>query len=163
MHMTHRTTAVQSPARVTPAPVAPTPPPAPVIVGADNTTDGPTPLAPIPVGGGRLIIDRQGGRTILTTAGLPPDVMLLTQRAQETAFGLMGLLAVIVILGPFARMWARRIDKRADLERVDNSAQLLQQQLHQLQQSMDAMSVEVERISESQRFQSRLMGEKRPS
>jgi hypothetical protein len=89
--------------------------------------------------------------------------MLLTERAQETAFGLMGLLVVIVILGPFARMWARRIEKRPELARVDNNAQLLQQQLFQLQQSMDAMSVEVERISESQRFQNRLMGEKRSS
>jgi hypothetical protein len=33
-------------------------------------------------------------------------------------------------------------------------------QLEQLQQSVDAMSVEVERISESQRFQSKLMLEK---
>jgi hypothetical protein len=118
-------------------------------------------LTRIPDGGGRLIVERQGNRTVFTTAGLPPDVMLLTQRAQETAFGIMGLLAVIVIVGPFARMWARRIEKRAELERVDHNAQLLQQQLVQLQQSMDAMSVEVERISESQRFQSRLLGEKR--
>lgn len=89
--------------------------------------------------------------------------MRLTERVQETAFGLMGLLAVIVILGPFARMWARRIEKRAELERVDHNAKLLQQQLLQLQQSMDAMSVEVERISESQRFQSRLLGERKSS
>ena len=89
--------------------------------------------------------------------------MVLTERVQETAFGLMGLLALIVIVGPFARMWARRIEKRAELERVDRSAQLLQQQLMQLQQSMDAMSVEVERISEAQRFQSRLLGERKSS
>jgi hypothetical protein len=68
-----------------------------------------------------------------------------------------------VIVGPFARMWARRIEKRPELERVDHNAQLLNQQLMQLQQSMDAMSVEVERISESQRFQSRLLGERKSS
>ncbi|MDQ2668430.1 MAG: hypothetical protein M3Z05_20920 [Gemmatimonadota bacterium] len=122
--------------------------------------EAPAALLPIPVGGGRIIVDRQGDRTIVTTASLPPDVMVLTQRAEETAFGLMGLLAAIVILGPFARLWARRIEKRPELQRADNNAQLLQQSLLQLQQSMDAMSVEVERISESQRFQSRLMGEK---
>ena len=60
----------------------------------------------MPQGGGRIIIDRKGDRTTSTTASLPPDVMLLTERVQETAFGLMGLLAAIVILGPFARMWA---------------------------------------------------------
>lgn len=146
------------PAQATPARIAPTAPGAPVIAGEASPT-----LPPIPEGGGRLIIDKQGDRTIFTTAGLPPDVMLLSQRAQETAFGLMGLLAVIIIVGPFARMWARRIEKRPELARADHSAQLLQQQLVQLQQSMDAMSVEVERISEAQRFQSRLLGEKRSS
>ncbi len=146
------------PAHANSAPSAPAAPDAPAVAG-----EAPATLLPIPQGGGRIIVDRQGGRTIVTTASLPPDVMLLTQRAEETAFGLMGLLAVIVILGPFARIWARRIEKRPELQRADNNAQLLQQQLLQLQQSMDAMSVEVERISESQRFQSRLMGEKRSS
>ncbi|MDB4913684.1 MAG: hypothetical protein JWM95_1328 [Gemmatimonadetes bacterium] len=145
------------------APSAPQAPAAPVIAGNAPASEGPVALTPVPEGGGRLIVDRQGDRTIFTTAGLPPEVMLLTQRAQETAFGLMGLLAVIIIVGPFARMWARRMEKRPELERVDRSAQLLQQQLVQLQQSMDAMSVEVERISEAQRFQSRLLGEKRSS
>ena len=142
----------------TPAPAAPPAPNAPVVAG-----DATTSLPPVPEGGGRIIVDRQGDRTIFTTASLPPDVMVLTQRAQETVFGLMGLLAVIIIVGPFARMWARRIEKRPEIERGDRSAQLLQQQLMQLQQSMDAMSVEVERISEAQRFQSRLLGEKRSS
>ena len=141
---------MQSPPPVPPSPAGPAQP-------------SPVPLTPIPQGGGRITIDRQGDRTVFTTASMPPDLMLLTERVQETAFGLMGLLAVIVIVGPFARMWARRIEKRAELERVDGNAQLLQQQLLQLQQSMDAVSVEVERISESQRFQSRLMGEKRSS
>lgn len=155
---------MQSPPAVPAAPAQPAhASPAPAIAGGMPAAEAPTALAPIPDGGGRIIIDRQGDRTIFTTASLPPDVMLLTQRAQETAFGLMGLLAVIIIFGPFARMWARRMEKRPELERADNHAQLLQQQLLQLQQSMDAMSVEVERISESQRFQSRLMGEKRSS
>ena len=143
---------------VTPPPLAPAAPSAPVVAG-----DATASLPAIPQGGGRIIVDRQGDRTIVTTASLPPDVMVLTQRAQETVFGLMGLLAVIIIVGPFARMWARRIEKRPEIERGDRSAQLLQQQLMQLQQSMDAMSVEVERISEAQRFQSRLLGEKRSS
>jgi hypothetical protein len=153
---------MQSPqaARVTDAPPLPA---APVVAGDVPARETPVPLGAIPQGGGRIIIDRQGNRTIVTTASLPPDVMVLTQRAEETAFGLMGLLALIVIVGPFARMWARRIEKRAELERVDRHAQVQQQQLVQLQQSMDAMSVEVERISEPQRFQSRLLGERKSS
>ena len=145
------------------APHTPPAPTAPIIAGDATASEAPLAQTPIPQGGGRLIVDRQGDRTIITTASLPPDVMRLTERAQETVFGLMGLLAVIIIVGPFARMWARRIEKRPELARADRSAQLLQQQLMQLQQSMDAMSVEVERISEAQRFQSRLLGEKRSS
>ncbi|MEO7456994.1 MAG: hypothetical protein ABIY52_12090 [Gemmatimonadaceae bacterium] len=110
---------------------------------------------------GRIIVDRQGDRTIITSAALPPEMMMLVQRAEETAFGLMGMLLAIVILGPFARMWARRSERRAEMAPVASNNQLLQGQLLQLQQSMDAMSVEVERISESQRFQHRLMNESR--
>ena len=148
----------QQAAPTTPAPATPPASASPVVAG-----DATAALPAIPEGGGRVIIDKQGDRTIVTTASLPPDIRVLTERVQETAFGLMGLLALIVIVGPFARMWARRIEKRAELDRVDHNAQLLQQQLLQLQQSMDAMSVEVERISESQRFQSRLLGERRSS
>ena len=132
-------------------PDAPAAPAAPVV------------LSPVPEGGGRLIIDKQGDRTVITTASLPPEVMRLATMAEETAFGLLGLIVVIVILGPFARMIARRMERRPETVASNDNARLLQQQLLQLQQSMDAMSVEVERISESQRFQSKLLHEKRIS
>lgn len=130
-------------------------PPVPEAPGA------PVVLSPVPQGGGRLIIDKQGDRTVITTASLPPEVMQIANMAEETAFGLLGLIVVIVILGPFARMIARRMEKRPQALATDDNARLLQQQLLQLQQSMDAMSVEVERISESQRFQSKLLHERR--
>ena len=120
-------------------------------------------FTPIPRGGGRVIVEQDGDRTSYTFTSVPPQMMVLAHRAQETAFGLMGLLLAIVILGPFARMFARRMEKRGDMEAMraaGANAELLQQQLHQLQQSVDAMSVEVERISESQRFQSRLLNER---
>ena len=136
------------------APQAPKPP-------APDAPSAPVVLSPIPHGGGRFIIEKDGNRTVITTASLPPDVMRLARRAEETAFGLLGLIVVIVILGPFARMIARRMEKRPQMLATDDNARLLQQQLLQLQQSMDAMSVEVERISESQRFQSKLLHERR--
>ena len=128
---------------------------------APATPEAPAALAPIPPGGGRLIVVREGNRTTITTASLPPDVLHLARRAQETAFGLIGLLAVIIIVGPFARMIARRMERRAEVNAVTDNGRVLQQQLEQLQQSVDAMSLEVERISESQRFQSKLLYEKR--
>ena len=139
--------------------------PAPVTAGAGGgmrAAEAPVALPPIPQGGGRWIVDRAGDRTVFTTTAVPPEMMVLAQQAQETALGLMGLLLTIVILGPFARMWARRLGNRGDRNAVGvmGSNALLQQQLQQLQQSVDAMSVEVERIGESQRFQSKLLHEK---
>ena len=127
---------------------------------APNAPNAPVVLSPIPQGGGRLIIETHGGRTVITSAALPPEVMTIATMAQETAFGLLGLIVVIVVLGPFARMIARRMERRPEVVATSDNARMLQQQLLQLQQSMDAMSVEVERISESQRFQSKLLHER---
>ncbi|MDB4917176.1 MAG: hypothetical protein JWM95_4820 [Gemmatimonadetes bacterium] len=157
--MTQPTTAAAqpSPARVQARPQAD---------AGTNAATGQMPArvyAPVPRGGGRLIVEEDGDRTVYTTTELPPQMLMMAHRAQQTAFGLMGMLAVIVIVGPFARMFARRIEKRAERDMMGaagTNAQLLQQQLLQLQQSVDAMSVEVERISESQRFQSKLLYEK---
>jgi hypothetical protein len=135
----------------------------PVIAGQTKapTPQAPVALPPIPVGGGRLIVDKQGDRTVFTSAALPPEILPLAQMAQETALGLMGLLAAIFILGPFARVFARRFDRRTEIKVAGSNAQVQQQQLLQLQQSVDAMSLEIERISESQRFQSKLLNESR--
>ena len=133
---------------------------APAVPGAPAAPDAPVVMGPIPRGGGRIIVDRQGDRTVITTASLPPQVMPLAQMAQETALGLVGLLAVIIILGPFARMLARRMERTHEMKAAGTNATVLQHQLEQLQQSMDAMSLEVERIGESQRFQSKLLVER---
>ena len=146
--------------RVRRAPDGPQPPEPAVAPDAPDAPVAPV-LAPIPRGGGRIIIDKQGDRTVITTAALPGQIFPLARMAQETALGLMGLLAAIVILGPFARMFARRMEKRADMKGTVDQSRVLQDQIAQLQQSVDAMSVEVERIGESQRFQNKLLVEKK--
>jgi hypothetical protein len=121
--------------------------------------EAPVVLGPVPDGGGRMVIDKMGDRTVITTASMPPEMIPMARMAQETALGLMGLIAAMVILGPFARMIARRFDRHTEIKAAGQHAQVVQQQLLQLQQSVDAMSLEVERISESQRFQSKLLHE----
>jgi hypothetical protein len=121
----------------------------------------PAPLAPIPVGGGRLIVEKRGDQTVFTTAAMPPELMPLAKMAQDTAMGFMAILAAIFILGPFARVLARRMDRRTEIDATGTNTHALQSQLLQLQQSVDSMAVEVERISESQRFQSKLLNEGR--
>jgi hypothetical protein len=137
---------------------------APVIAGqskAPTAPQAPVALPPIPAGGGRLIIDKQGDRTVITSAALPPEILPLAKMAQDSALGFMVILAAIFILGPFARVFARRVDRRTEIKVAGANSQVQQQQLLQLQQSVDAMSLEIERISESQRFQSKLLNESR--
>ena len=128
---------------------------------APTAPQAPVAIQPIPVGGGRLIIDKRGSETIITTAAMPPELLPLAKMAQDTALGFMAILAAIFILGPFARVLARRMDRRTEIKAASANSQMLQGQLLQLQQSVDAMSIEMERISESQRFQSKLLNESR--
>lgn len=85
---------------------------------------------------------------------IPPEVVPLTGMT-------LAMIAVIFVGWPLARAFARRMDRRAELGTV--RAQDLQPQIRQLQESLDAMAVEIERISETQRFQAKLMSERAPA
>ena len=124
------------------------------------TPQAPVALPPIPAGGGRLIIDKQGDRTIITSAQLPPELVPMARMAQDTAYGLFAMIVAVVILGPFARMIARRMDRHTEIKAAGEHSQVLSQQIFQLQQSVDAMSLEMERVSEAQRFQSKLLNDR---
>lgn len=113
----------------------------------------------VPRGGAQCIIDGgDGDAKTITCTQLPPDLYRLAHGAERAAFGLLGLLGAIIILAPFARMIARRMERRVEMA-PSQDTMALRHQIEQLQQSVDAMCVEVERISESQRFQSRLLYE----
>ena len=70
------------------------------------------------------------------------------------------MIALMVIGHPIARAIARAIDRRG--ERGVIKAAEVAPQIRQLQESVDAMAIELERISEAQRFTAKLMAE-RPS
>lgn len=70
------------------------------------------------------------------------------------------MIALMVIGSPIARAIARAIDRRG--ERGVIKAAEVAPQIRQLQESVDAMAIELERISEAQRFTAKLMAE-RPS
>ena len=83
---------------------------------------------------------------------IPPQVVDIS-----LAFFLM--LAVIIIGTPLARAFARRMDRKGG-----GSAQIpgeISSQLAHLSQSVDAIALEVERISEGQRFTTRLLSEQK--
>jgi hypothetical protein len=67
----------------------------------------------------------------------------------------MGGLAII--LSPIARAWARRMD--AEAQRGGLGADV-GARLERIEQAVDAIALEVERISEGQRFTTRLLSER---
>lgn len=82
---------------------------------------------------------------------IPPEVVPIV----GIVFGSLFAIALVTSIARFAtRVFEKRMDRsvlRADL---------VQNQLQQLQTSLDTMSIEIERISEAQRFQAKLMAER---
>jgi hypothetical protein len=78
-------------------------------------------------------------------------------RAESVAYAFFATCAVVLVLGPFARAIARRLERGTDA-RATFSPQMTDQ-LNRIEQSVEAMAIEVERISESQRFMARLQAQ----
>ena len=64
------------------------------------------------------------------------------------------MMAVIIIGWPLARAIGRRLERRADAPAAPDPAFAVQ--LQRIEQAVEAMSIEIERISESQRFMAKL-------
>lgn len=97
---------------------------------------------PVPGGPGIIIQNPDGFRN----SGMPPEVA-------EISIAFFVMCAVIIIGWPVARAFARRMDRRSDATAVTSGVTA---QLQRIEQAVDAMSIEVERISESQRFMAKL-------
>jgi hypothetical protein len=123
---------------------------APVLAGTP-----PTPATP-PEGRTFTIRDRNGTQTIT----LPPHVFenTIPQQAVDISIGFFLTIAIIIIGLPLARAFARRLDRRGGTAQVSNE---VSSQLAHLNQAVDAIALEVERISEGQRFTARLLSEQR--
>lgn len=71
---------------------------------------------------------------------------------------IFGSIAFMVVVSPIVRGIMKFIERRQDQNLVHGPS--VANQLQQLQQSVDALAIEVERISESQRFIAKLSAEK---
>jgi hypothetical protein len=118
----------------------------------------PTPTAPPgPFGRGGFTITTPEGRTVIgvpprgTDGGIPREAVTIS-----VAFFLT--MAAIIILLPVARAFARGMDRRSGTGHVPAE---VSSQLEHLNQAVDAIALEVERISEGQRFTTRLLTEQR--
>jgi hypothetical protein len=73
--------------------------------------------------------------------------------------GFFAMVAVIVVGSPLARAFARKMSNQAIPPAVPAE---LQQRLEHMEQAIDSIAVEVERISEGQRFTTKLLAERNP-
>jgi hypothetical protein len=87
--------------------------------------------------------------------GFPTDVP-----QNVLTLGLAGMFMIVAcVLGfPIVRVIARRFDPK--LRPLPSAAQDVTPQLQQLQESVDAMAIELERISEGQRYAAKLLTER---
>jgi hypothetical protein len=91
-----------------------------------------------------------------TTIMNPND--MIPQRAQNISIAFFVMLAVIIIGLPLMRAIARRIDRGAPQPvQFPNE---LKEQINHLTQSVDAIAIEVERISEGQRFTTKMLADR---
>jgi hypothetical protein len=97
---------------------------------------------------------RVSPRVVFHTAQLPPDLQhLIPPQAVDIALGFFIMCAVMVIGWPLARAFGRRIEQRGESAALDSSVGV---QLQRIEQAVEAMAIEIERISESQRFMAKL-------
>jgi hypothetical protein len=127
--------------------------------GAPGQTGVPAPPAP-PAAPGKITIRGADG-TQTTVIGLPPGFSakdVIPPQAVDISIAFFVTIAIIIIGLPIARAIARRMDRRPGPTQIPGEVSA---QLNQLNQAVDAIALEVERISEGQRFATRLLSEQR--
>src|SRR5712671_6841589 len=125
---------------------------------AGGVQDG-SPAPPAPPDGPRTFTIRgKDGTQVIT---IPPHAFDNTIPPQVEDISIMFFLTIgaIIIFLPLVRAFARRMDRRGGgTAQIPNE---VSSQLAQLNQAVDAIALEVERISEGQRFTTRLLSEQR--
>jgi hypothetical protein len=118
-----------------------------------------TPAAPpTPEGPRTFTIRGKDGTQVIT---IPPHAFDNTIPPQVEDISIMFFLTIgaIIIFLPLVRAFARRMDRRGGgTAQIPNE---VSSQLAHLNQAVDAIALEVERISEGQRFTTRLLSEQR--
>ncbi len=117
------------------APVTPKIAGAPVQNGPANTTASTAPPAEFP----------------RSNNDIPPEVIPMLGIV-------MGTITLMVLGFPIVRVLTRRFDRGT--QQIAAKTTDVTPQLRQLQDSIDAMAIEIERISEGQRFTSKLLAER---
>jgi hypothetical protein len=81
-------------------------------------------------------------------------------RVKDVSIAFFVTLAFVIIGLPLVRAIARRVERGA--AKPAQIPRQMQAQMEHLMQSVDAIAIEVERISEGQRFATKMLAEKKP-
>ncbi len=99
------------------------------------------------------------GVPMIGVRGGPMD-MDIPPRVKDVSIAFFVMLAAVIIGLPLMRAIARRIERGTPTVAMPPE---VQNQIQHLMQSVDAISIEVERISEGQRFATKMLVERKPS
>jgi hypothetical protein len=143
---------------------APTPPPAPTTpsASAGAPTTPPVEGTTVDGGGDRLVRFEDGTITIQNSDGttqqinFDPNNMIPPQVPDIIAIVMFGLVAIIMAF-PIGRAIERWIDRRGQVPPVNED---LARRLAAIEQAVDTVAVEVERMSEANRFTTKLLAER---
>jgi chaperonin GroEL (HSP60 family) len=102
---------------------------------------------------------QQGGNgtAIIVPAAPPPPIDAIPPQAVDLAIAFFIMIAAIAIFTPLMRAIGRRLERSAPPAALDAG---LVSQLQRIENTVDSMSVEIERISEAQRYMARLQTDK---
>jgi hypothetical protein len=101
---------------------------------------------------------QDAGHTVTTAPPAFDPSDMIPPQAVDMAYAFFLCVAVCVVGFPLARGFARLMDRKVQFKGV--TAPDVTPQLRQLQESVDAMAIELERISEGQRFTTKLLAER---
>ena len=111
---------------------------------------------------GRQVLSVEG---LSTTAIVPPPAERGSQRKALPAglvdimIAISAMVAITSIFTPIAKAYARRIEKRDELK----PQRAIDDRLIAIEQAIESVAVEVERISEGQRFTTKLLADRAPA
>jgi hypothetical protein len=101
---------------------------------------------------------QDAGHTATTAPPAFDPSDMIPPQAVDMTYAFFLCVAVCVVGFPLARGFARLMDRKVHFKGV--SAPDVTPHLRQLQESVDAMAIELERISEGQRFTTKLLAER---
>ena len=88
-----------------------------------------------------------------------PGVDDIPPRVKDVSIAFFVMLAAVIIGLPLMRAIARRIERGTPTVAMPPE---VQSQIHHLIQSVDTISIEIERISEGQRFATKMLADRKP-